>query len=143
MAVTVGTNSWITLIEANSYMDDRFNSSVWDSAIDANKNKSIVTAFRWLYNSQKFNIPLTATSQIVKDAQSELANYILVNFAEFEKRRALQSQGVEEFNTLKWHEKFIKEADIPQFINDMLTDYVMNKGGVFFTVNRNLSDNRR
>ena len=140
--IVVGTNSWITLAEANLYMDDRFNASVWDAANDSNKSKSIVTAFKWIYNSQKFNIPLTATAQIVKDAQIELSNYILVNFEEFEKRRALQSQGIDNFKVMKWSEKFIKEADIPKFINDMLTDYIQNQGGVFFTVNRNLSDNR-
>ena len=141
--VIVGTNSWVSFDDADDYMEDRFNNSIWESAIDENKAKSLITAFKWLYNSQKFNIPLTSTAQIVKDAQTELANYILVNFEEFEKRRALQSQGVENFKVLKWQEKFIKDADIPQFINDMLTDYVMNKGGVFFTVDRNLSGNRR
>ena len=142
MAITVGKNSWVTLTEANLYMDDRFNNSVWEAAFDSDKSKSIITAFKWLYNSQKFNIPLTETSQIVKDAQTELANYILVNFEEFEKRRALQAQGVESFKVLKWQEKFIKSADIPEFINDMLIYYIQNKGGVFFTVSRNLSGNR-
>ena len=142
MGIKVSTNSWITLAEANLYMDDRFNNSVWESSSDSDKSKSIITAFKWLYNSQKFNIPLTETSQIVKDAQTELANYILVNFEEFEKRRALQTQGVESFHVLKWQEKFIKSADIPEFINDMLIDYIQNKGGVFFTVSRNLSGNR-
>jgi len=142
MAITVGTNSWITLSEANLYMDNRFNNSIWESSTEINIKKSIITAFKWLYNSQKFNIPLTATSQIVKDAQTELANYILVNFEEFEKRRSLQTQGVESFRVLKWQEKFVKSADIPEFISDMLIDYIRNKGGVFFNVSRNLSGNR-
>lgn len=48
MALDPGTNSYVTLVEADDYMEDVLNSDVWDSATDEVKGKALVTAWRLL-----------------------------------------------------------------------------------------------
>tara|TARA_R110000744_G_scaffold154666_4_gene269745 strand:- start:414 stop:941 length:528 start_codon:yes stop_codon:yes gene_type:complete len=48
---TVGSaaaNSFVTLAEADSYMEGRLNSTLWDAATDDSKNRSLVEATRYL-----------------------------------------------------------------------------------------------
>jgi len=141
MAVTVivGTNSWITLAEADDYMDGKVEDTNWDSKTGDQKNRAIVSAFRMIYNSGKFNIPKTATAQIVKDAQSELADYLAEFYSSHKKRTALRAQGVNDFKVSKWEEKSFKDPEIPSYIVDMLDDYLQGVGGYFPTVSRDFN----
>lgn len=57
MAVTIvatsgsaSANSFVTLAEANTYMEARLNSTLWDAATDDSKNRSLVEATRELCN---------------------------------------------------------------------------------------------
>jgi len=44
MALTVGTNSYISLEDAETYFTDRLNSTEWDSAIDTIRSKALIQA---------------------------------------------------------------------------------------------------
>jgi hypothetical protein len=53
MALVKGTNSYVTVAEADAYFDDRLNAAAWTSADESTKSKALVTAtrlvddFRW------------------------------------------------------------------------------------------------
>lgn len=52
---TVGgatANSFVTLAEAQSYMDGRLNESSWESATPDTQNRALVEATRWLSSKQ-------------------------------------------------------------------------------------------
>jgi hypothetical protein len=48
MALVKGTNSFVTLNEANSYFDDRMDAAEWTSATDDVKEQALVTATNYL-----------------------------------------------------------------------------------------------
>lgn len=54
MALTVGTNSYISVADANSYFADRMNSAVWDGATAVGlKDKALIQATQ-IIDNQKF-----------------------------------------------------------------------------------------
>lgn len=100
MAVVVGTNSYITRAEANTYFAEALHAATWDAATDENKDKALVTAFRMIdrqtwegektVSSQVQEFPRTGLTdkdgnavssssvpQEVKDGQAELALSLL------------------------------------------------------------------
>ncbi len=110
MAIVVGTNSWVTEAEANTYMGDRLDAdSYWvDGA--ANNPRAIITAYQWLTNSPKFSFP-TVVVQVMKDAQMEMALFLLQHQPDIDLRTGIQAQGVSEAGVVK--EKYITYAGIP------------------------------
>lgn len=44
--IEVGTNSYVSLIEANEYFSTKLHSEVWDSADDSTKQKALIEATR-------------------------------------------------------------------------------------------------
>jgi hypothetical protein len=48
MALVKGTNSYVTVAEADTYFGDRLNASVWDLADDTTKAQALITATRLL-----------------------------------------------------------------------------------------------
>ena len=44
MALTVGTNSYVSLAEANAYFTDRIDTAAWTAADDTMKSQALVTA---------------------------------------------------------------------------------------------------
>lgn len=44
MALTKGTNSYVTVAEADAYFTDRLEVSAWDAAVDLTKQKALITA---------------------------------------------------------------------------------------------------
>jgi hypothetical protein len=48
MALVVGTNSYISRADAETYFADRLNSSEWDDATDANKDAALIQATRMI-----------------------------------------------------------------------------------------------
>lgn len=61
MALTKGTNSYVTLNEAEDYFEDRIGNSQWDSANDATKEQALVTAWQILDLLPYAGITLAAT----------------------------------------------------------------------------------
>jgi hypothetical protein len=140
MALVVGTNSWTTLTEANDYLDGKFGSSSWLALSNDDKESALISAFRWIRRLDAYNIPASSTAEKVKFAQIELAYYITVYWTEHEQRDALQAQGVENFSLSKWRESLGK-AQLPQIVEDLLSDELLNAGGYFPTFTRELDVN--
>lgn len=90
MTLTVGTNSYATLVEAEAYMLTVMNYAKWTASTDDQKNRALATAFREM-NEQSYNAPKlietqegafplsyqTTVPNDVKNAQIEWANEIL------------------------------------------------------------------
>ena len=99
--ITVGTNSYVTQVEADTYLDSSINGAEWATQTVDNRCRLLITAFRILevqrwegertVETQPAQFPRTnlicngetvdsaTVPQRVKDAQIELANAILVN----------------------------------------------------------------
>lgn len=137
--ITVGTNSWVTLAEANTYFETRYNASGWASISDVNKISLLITACNWIRSQSEFSIALTVTADIIKQGQYETAWYIYNWYDDHEKRRALKSQGVKDFTISRFSES-LEASDFPFFLKKYFFDYVANLGGVFATVERELDD---
>lgn len=137
MSLSVGTNSWVTVAEADAYFSDRWLASAWAGLANTQKEQLLITAYRWIQAQSFFSIPASSTSVKVKNAQFELAWYIYKFFGETEKRRALYTQGVREFKLSKWEET-LEEGGFPDFIMDMLGDEIVNLGHRFPTISREL-----
>ena len=136
--MTVGVNSWVTIAEANFYLETEFGASEWTPLSNDIKEQCLVTAFWWIYTYPGVNIPKTSTNERVKVAQIKLAWWIYQNYDEFKKREALISSGVTRFTLSKWSENLGK-VDLPEFIKDLLP-ILEDLGGVFPTFNRDLEN---
>lgn len=139
MALTVGTNSWVTLIEANDYLSEKFNASAWTSLTNAEKEQCLITAYRWVQRLTAYNIPASSTLSHVKYAQIELAWYVYSYYDSHIKRDALYDQGVRDFKISKWEETLV-ESRLPRIVSDLLEDELTAIGGYFPVVNRDLSE---
>jgi hypothetical protein len=107
--ITVGTNSWITLADAETFFGSRFASSeYWCSGVD--KTGALITAYHWLANNPNFTFPTTAT-QAMKDAQCEMALFLLQHQPDIDLRMGLQAQGVIEAGIVK--EKYARKSGLP------------------------------
>lgn len=91
--LVVNTNSWVTEAEANDYMESRFGSwEFWDD--ETNKAAALITAYKRIAESGAFsNLPSTA-NQAMKDAQCEMALFLVAEGGDILRRKSLQVQGV-------------------------------------------------
>lgn len=91
--LTVGTNSWVTVAQADDYMDSRYGSwEFWDDS--TNKEAALITAYKAIVESGFFNNLPTIANQTVKDAQCELALFLVAEGGDILRRKGLQAQGV-------------------------------------------------
>jgi hypothetical protein len=133
--ITVGTNSFVTLTEANTYMGDRFGGAAWFALTIPERETLLITAFRWLVSE---GVPKTSTSEGVKWGQIELAWWINNYFDEYEARQALIAGGVKKFKASKWEEE-LSQVGLPQNVKNLVSDD-MNLGGYFPTYSRQLEN---
>ena len=140
MGLIVGTNSWVTVAEADTYKSDKWDSGDWTTLNNNEKEKALVSAYRWIQSKQEYNISPTSTSQKVKDAQIELADYIIDYWSEHKERDALYAQGVRDFTLSKWKEK-LEKPDLPFIVQDLLSDSLLNAGGYMPLFERELEAN--
>jgi len=121
--ITVGTNSWVTEAEANTYFESRIKAGdYWIN--DAPDNiPALITAYNWL-NAGKYTFPTTAT-QPIKDAQCEMALFLLQNQAGLDLRMGLQAQGVIAAGVVKERYKNDNtvEMPIPPIVAQLLDSY--------------------
>ncbi len=125
MAITVGTNSWVTEAAATTYYASRIGADdYWVSGAD--KEASLVTAYNQLNNCGLFSFPTTVV-QKMKDAQCEQALFLLQHAEDIDSRLGIRVQGVQKAGIVK--EEYVKGA--PQlpisifamyFLNDYLTE---------------------
>ena len=138
MALTVGTNSWVTVAEADTYLGDRVGvSQYWDAI--AEKAAALVTAYRWLVGSGEFAFPTTVT-QIMKDAQCEYALFMIQHQPDIDLRLGLQEQGVIEAGIVK--EKYRggnPGIPYPPIVQSMLRPFTTS--GPFKLINLERDDN--
>lgn len=134
MAIVVGTNSWLTLAEAESYFSTRINSTAWSGLPDnATKEKYLISAFNWIYYDPAFTAPSTADDDAVKYGQCEGALFLITYGDEYYKRDALIASGVTSFDYSKWSEdlgEIVKPAAIFNFF--LAVGYY--RGGIAMTI---------
>lgn len=95
MSIVVGTNSFITEEDADSYFDERLGASdVWVSGV--NKEAALISAFRVLTNHPEYSIPTTVSliTAALRYAQCEQALFMLRQGEAIDRRMELQSMNV-------------------------------------------------
>ena len=133
MAINVGTNSWVTIAEADIYLTDRLEAESWfllndvEDPGEASKTTYLVTAYFMLYNSVDFQLSPSSSDVNVKNAQCEMALFLLDNYNDYYKRMSLIAGGVTEFERSKWREQ-LSSIKIPANISGMLRFYGSDVG---------------
>lgn len=121
--IIVGTNSWLTLTEAETYFESRAQSDSWNALSEGDKNIYLITAYNWLFYDPGFFAPASSTSQAVKNGQCEAALFLIDYGEEYNKREALIASGVKDFKYSKWSET-LGETNKP----DSVTNYFISAG---------------
>ncbi len=137
MAIVVGTNSWVTEAEANTYFSDRIKASdYWTDAASDNA-PALITAYKWL-NAGRYTFPTTAT-QPIKDAQCEMAFFLLQHQPDLDLRMGLQAQGVIVAGVVKerYKDDDTVEMPIPPIVQELLAAYDTDRPVYLGNVERN------
>lgn len=92
----VGTNTWVTEQEAGDYFVTRLGSDAWDNASNADKIKTLITAYTQLTLCNYYDFPTDVSlfSQAMKYGQCEQALFLLIHIEDIDRRKGLQAQGV-------------------------------------------------
>jgi len=122
MAIVVGTNSWVTEAEANTYMSERLGAEDYWTNGATNNVPALVTAWTWLTNSPKFSFPTAVAdiTTVMKYIQCEMALFLLQHQPDIDLRMGLQAQGVTDAGIVK--EKYslsIHGIPLPATVVDM------------------------
>lgn len=131
--LVVGTNSWISLADAEIYMASRYGADeFWTE--DTNKVAALVTAYKKIVDSGVFSdLPDTANSNM-KDAQCEMALFIVCEGADLLRRQGLQAQGVVGAGIVKetYDPKMRGQIAFPPEVLKLLEAYAGDYGTNFF-----------
>lgn len=138
IVLTVGTNTWVTLAEADSYFESRYGSDAWATLTADNRKKLLISAYQWINSDPAYSI--SAVTDKLKKAQLELAWYIYTNYEQHEKHVNLYSSGVRTFRISKFHED-LEKPQMPTIVKDLLDEYNFNSGGYFPTISREVDPN--
>ena len=130
MAIVIGSNSWISIADADDYLTYRVGAEDWFSLTDVgnpgaeSKTTFLVTAFYWLFGSSLLNISKSATDDNVKNAQCEAALYLMSNYTEYFQRRGVLATGLKTIALDMRQEAFdAAQLSIPSYILSMLAEY--------------------
>ena len=135
--ITVGTNSWLTEAAANTYFDARLMSSdYWTDSADDNI-PALITAYNWL-NVGNYSFPTTPI-QTMKDAQCEMAFFLLQHQPDLDLRMGLQSQGVIAAGVVKerYKDDNYVELPIPPLVKKLLEGYSTDRAAYLINIARN------
>lgn len=135
MPLVIGTNTWVTVAQADAYFLYKDTAAAWAALSNSQKESYLVTAYR-IINSLS-SLTISTVTQKLKDAQCELAWYRYKYGSESDKREALASQGVKRFKVSQFEEELTK-GGIPDYIMEYLEGYITQGTGRFFKVNREL-----
>jgi len=134
MALTIGTNSWISLSDAETFFSEHIGAAPWDAlADDATKEKYLISAYRWVATDPMFDVPAASDSQNVKYGQCEAALFLINHYEEYQKRDAMQAAGITKFNYSEWHE-YLGELTKPRSVVNYFTSAGFYSGGVAMTI---------
>lgn len=137
--LTVGTNSWVTVAEANTYFDEKYGASAWATLGLHEKERLLISGYRWIMAQSFFSISPASTAPAVKQAQCEAAWFLYMHNEALEKRRGLYVTGVRQFDISAFSETLAEPA-FPEFIKDILDHFTVGMGGTFGTASRTLDD---
>lgn len=136
MAITVGSNSWVTLLEADEYFNNRPGSQDWFALADTpatpggdSKEGFLTTAFYWLLDDA-FGLTGSESSEAVKRAQLEATIFLLLYSKEYYNRQALIAGGVTSFMNSRWTEN-LSEITKPMNITSILYGAGFSSGNSF------------
>jgi len=136
-SITVGTNSWVTVATANTYFEGRIHGDdYWtDSASD--NIPALITAYNWL-NAGGYSFPATPV-QVMKDAQCEMAFFLLQHQPDLDLRMGLQVQGVIAAGVVKerYKDDNTVELPIPPIVQQLLEDYDTKRPVYLVNIERN------
>ncbi len=137
MAITVGTNSWVTEAAANTYFNDRIKASDYWTDGASDNSPALITAYKWL-NAGMYAFPATAT-QPMKDAQCETAFFLLQHQPALDLRMGLQAQGVIAAGVVKerYKDDNYVELPIPPLVQKLLEDYETARPVFLVNIERN------
>jgi hypothetical protein len=130
--LVIGTNSWTTVAEANTYMETRFGS--WEFWTDeTNKEAALITAYNKIVNSGFFaDLPDTANVGM-KAAQCEMALFLCMEGGDINRRAGLQAQGVVQAGIAKetYDPNARGKLAFPPEVLALLKDYSQEDNGAF------------
>ena len=135
--ITVGTNSWLTEAAADTYFEARVKGSdYWTSGATDNK-PALITAYNWL-NAGGYSFPTTAT-QAMKDAQCEMAFFLLQHQPDLDLRMGLQVQGVIAAGVVKerYRDDNTVELPVPVIVQQLLEGYSTSRPIFMVNLERN------
>ena len=134
MALIVGQNSWVTVVEADAYLSDRINAEDWFGlnelgvSGEVSRLSLLMSAYYWLLNASQLELSSDLTDDNVKNAQIEAAFFLLEHYTALNQRRAAMSTGVEEFRLSTKREKLnIDKLQIPNHIIGALRSYLVEE----------------
>jgi len=140
VTLTEGTNTYVTLADANAYFANRLNTQIWDGAGDNDKSKALIMATksldRLIFKGSKVNIDQSLQfpryfkeyihaeflnlisgvtldiPQLVQDACCEEAMAILGGVSNPNTRATLQQQGVKRIKFGNAEEEYITQSGV-------------------------------
>jgi len=135
--VAVGTNSWVTELAANDFMESRMGAGDYWGDGGGDNAAALITAYQWL-NAGKYSLPTTAT-QAMKDAQCEMALFLLQHQPDLDLRMGLQAQGVITAGVVKerYKDDNTVEMPIPPIVQQLLQAYDTNRPVYLINLERN------
>ena len=120
--IVVGTNSWVTEAEANTYMTGRIKASLYWTNSAADNVPALISAYQWL--TTKYDTPTTAT-QDIKNAQCEMALFLLQHQPDLDLRMGLQAQGVIQAGVVKerYRDSSYDDLPVPPIVQKLMAAY--------------------
>lgn len=122
-ALTIGTNTWISLDDAEDYFRTRVGAGrIWDESVD--KIAALVTAFNQLNDCGLYSFPETPTGNMTK-AQCEMALFLLKHQEDMDSRLGLQAQGITQAGIVQesYNSDKIEGIPIPPMVKALLSTY--------------------
>ncbi len=129
MSLAVGSNSWVTTAEADTYLTDRIGAEAWFALSGAgdpgavSKEVLLVSAYTWLINNPQLELSASLTDVDVKAGQIEAALFLLEHYDALNERRAAIGTGVKSFGLSKRREILIQDLTLPLHIAGFFSQY--------------------
>jgi hypothetical protein len=130
----------LDLTTAEDYFaDERPDVECWDALDSAMKTPLLMRAYNRLYYSKEFILPkyVEADSddlEVLVKAQCEMAYYLCLHGEDEDLRKGIQAQAVIEAGVVKekYKEAALYDTPIPQFVRDLLCQYLAGDEGTHF-----------